>query len=233
MKPALFAVLCACSAPRSVEIAAPLASATAAPAHDEVAIPKGARRIAKTENAPWAADFPPSKKFAPIDVPSAARVVFVWRVGKAHLLKSGENEDEEYVRTHTVAPVDLVVRARGETRTIWFGDFAGGVAPLALSFCSLSRAWQTHASIAATFSIGIIQGGDDMTIVRDDKNGAGTLHVLHRETSDGSCTETKQGPLDVCEGFEWERAADIRLASGTQLYELVELDGKTFDCGME
>jgi len=240
MKRAFFVVLaCACSAHSrgmAVEIAAPLASTTTAPVHDEVAIPKGSRRVAITDEAPWAADFAPSKKYAAYDTPSARRALLTWQIGKSHVSKSDDGEDEtdsEYIRTHTVTPIDLVVRARGETRTISFGELAGSIEPAAISFCAKNTSWQSHPSFAAKFSIGLMQGDDDMVILHDAKNGTDTLHVLHRETSDGSCEDGKQGPLDICEGFQWERVADVRLAPGTELWETVELEGKTFDCSME
>lgn len=76
--------------------------------------------------------------------------------------------------------------------------------------------------------MGIPQGYDDFMVVRDGS----TLYVLHRHTSDEDYCETvKQGPLEICKGFPWERRAEIRLAGNPALYERVDNDGKPFDCG--
>ena len=226
MKRAIFMmVACACTTPRTtVEIAAPLASATVVPVYDEVAVPRGAKRVAASADGPWAADFAPSKSFATVDVPDARRVLLTWRVGKSRVeRRTDPDEDDDYPADRT-ASIELVVRARNETRVISFGSLCGNVEPTELSWCA-----KTREPFAATFSIGLAQGDDQMAIVRDGR----TLHVLHRETSDGSCEEVKQGPLDVCDGSAWERVADVRLAAGAELYETVEQDGKPFECGME
>jgi hypothetical protein len=237
MKRAFFVLLvCACSAPRTVvvEIAAPLASATVAPPSDEVVVPRSALRVPPSAEGPWVADFPTSKTFAVYDVPDARRVLLTWRVGPSHFEKRvGEDDDEaESYPVNHVASVDLVVRARDVTRVISFGALSGHVDPPALSWCKTTDPSSRAPSFASTFAIGIAQGDDELAIVRDGQ----TLHVLHRETSDGYCEETKQGPLDVCDGAHWERVADIRVAtrsSSVELYEIVEEEGKTFDCRME
>ncbi len=62
------------------------------------------------------------------------------------------------------------------------------------------------------------------------RDGA-TLHVLHQETSDGHCEESKQGPLDVCDGFAWHLVADVRIQPSADLWEIVKDEGKDLDCG--
>jgi hypothetical protein len=235
MKRAVFALVCACATPpRAVEIAAPQSSTTAAPAHDDVAIPREAARVTFDAEGPWAASFPADKSFAVHDLPDAQRVLLTWRVGKPHVVKRVES-DEDYPANH-VAPVDLVVQARGETRTITFGDVSGSIETSALSWCGRTgwklengEHWKPIApALAVLFSIGLAQGDDEMSIVRDGR----TLHVLHRVTSDGKCDDAKQGPLAVCDGEEWHRVADVRVPAEASIYEIVEREGKAFDCSM-
>ncbi len=234
MKRAALVLFCACStAPvKNVEIAAPLAHATVAPVHDDVAIPREAARVTFDAEGPWAASFPEDKSFAVYDLPDAERVLLTWRVGKDHVVKRVES-DEDYPANH-VAPVDLVVQARGETRTITFGDVSGNVETIALSWCGRTG-WKLESgehwtpsppALAVAFAIGLAQGDDEMRIVRDGR----TLHVLHRVTSDGKCDDGKQGPLDVCDGEEWHRAADVRVPLQATIYETVEQEGKPYDC---
>ena len=122
------------------------------------------------------------------------------------------------------------------TVTIHLGSHVGTAGPPAQSYC-LHLGWHLDSahtdaqpaprlSILSRLSIGTMQGDTEVMIVRD---GA-TLHVLHRETSDGKCDEAKQGPLDVCEGFEWERVAEVRLTGDPLLYERIDDQGKPFDC---
>jgi hypothetical protein len=227
----LLGALSACSAaPRSVEIAAPLSRAAIVPAHDdEVAIPRGAKPVKFGAEAPWAAAFPKSKKFATYEMPSASRVVLLtWRVGKSHIVNAVESPEEDYPGNHA-APVELVVRARNETRTIAFGDMAGFIQPTAIEWCAPPSDHKSNAAFAAEFSIGTMQGDDEMVVVRDTR----TLHVLHRETSDGHCEDAKQGPLEICEGGEWQLVADIHVTPGAAIYETVESEGKPFDCSPE
>lgn len=232
MKRLAVVVFCACrsSSPANVEITAPLASAVIAPVHDEIVIPRGAKRMIVKEDAPWAATFPTSKTFATYDLPAASRILLTWRVGKSHVVKSSLASEDDYPGNH-VAPADLVVTAKGDTRIVALGELSGSVEPYALSWCAKDETADRHPrAFAATFAIGTPQGDDELAIVRDGR----TLHVLHRETTDGKCDDdAKQGPLDVCEGSEWNRVADLRMASDSELWEIVTSEGKTLSCDPE
>lgn len=135
-----------------------------------------------------------------------------------------------------VTPLNLDVG----TVSIPLGSHVGTARPPAQSYC-MHLGWHLdseHAvrqsqpaaqlSILSSLSIGTMQGDTEVMIVRE---GA-TLHVLHRETSDGRCDEAKQGPLDVCQGFEWERVAEVRLTGEPLLYERIDEQGKPFDCSV-
>jgi hypothetical protein len=227
-------------AARAVEIVTPVASATVAPVHDDVAIPREAARVTFDAEGPWAATFPADKSFAVYDLPDAERVLLTWRVGKDHIVKRVAAESGEDYPVNHVAPIDLVVQARGETRTIAFGELSGTVETVALSWCGRTgwklengESWKpSPPALAVSFSIGLAQGDDEMRIVRDAQNGTSTLHVLHRETSDGKCDDLKQGPLDVCEGAEWHRVADVRVPARAVIYETVEQEHKPYDCSV-
>jgi len=231
MKRAVFVLFaCACSHSRdvsAVEIAAPLASAQVAPVHDEAALPRGARQVSFGAGADWAASFPAAKTFATFDLPEAHRVLLTWRVGKGRAVQALP-ESEDYPGNH-VAPVALAIEARGATRIAPFGELSGSIPPPENSWCAGTSYKPTIPAFGAVFSIGTMQGGDEIVVVRD----GGTLHVLHRETSDGSCEDAKQGPLDVCEGFQWERAADIHVPAAATIWEMIEDEGKPLDCGTE
>lgn len=226
----LFPILfCACSTTTTakVEIAA-LPPSGVVPVHDEVAVPGDAKRVIVKEDGAWAAAFAPSKTFATYDLPDARRVVLTWRIGPHHAVKQLE-DDEDYPSNH-VAPIDLVVSAKGDTRTIAFGELSGSVVPYWLSWCKVGD--RESRAFAATFAMGTPQGDDEFAIVRDGR----ILHVLHRQTSDGKCDEARQGPLDICDGFEWERVADLRMTSDpqrTELWEIATNEGKPFDCDTE
>jgi hypothetical protein len=225
MKRAFLMATCACASPSAVEIVAPLATTSVSPApNDEVSLPHEATLVTSQSSGTWAADFPRAKTYAVYDVQGAARVLLTWRVGESDVAKN-------------VAPVDLVVRGRGDARAISFGELSGVVEPWTLSWCPRSGfhaetgdVWNAeNSAVASSFSIGLMQGSDDMIIVK----GGSTLHVLHRESSDGRCLEKKQGPLDVCADFEWKLAADIRVSPSAAIHETVEVEGKPFDCGIE
>jgi hypothetical protein len=237
MKRVLFVLLsCACSTPpRAVEIAAPLSSAQPV-VFDEVAIPEGAVRIDAPANGDWAASFPGEKNFATYDV-RASRVLLTWTVGPSHLRKDLIGDSEDYPVNH-VASVALEVRARGISKKIELGELSGEVNAHVLSWCSArgfrsatpQYDWKAPApAVASMFDIGITQGDDQFMVVRD---GA-TLHVLHAETSDGKCDDAKQGPLLVCDGFQWSRIADIHVGDKAVIYETVLQADKPFDCTTE
>ena len=241
MKRAVFVLFaCACSgSPAKVDIAAPLPRVTVASASDEALIPRSAARVPDSSDAPWAADFEREKMFAVYDLPNAHRVLLTWRVGESHFVKRvGEGDEAENYPVNHVSRVELAVQARGETRAISFGELSGSPEPVGISWCE-NTGWQaangeswTVPLLPVRFSIGITQGDDEMAIVRD---GA-TLHVLHRQTTDGYCETKKQGALDVC-GDEWKRAADVHISKGAEIWQTVEQDSgkmrEPFDCGME
>ena len=202
----------------TVSLAPPIAlpSASAAAPKDP-APPPNAIRIHASRDADWARAFPKAKNFVVVQIPQTNTLVLFWRIGKTH--KAKELPPEEDYAGNYVQRVDLVVGPE----TIAFGDIGGSVAPPSQSCCARA---DLPSYVTSSVSVGTMQGDSELMIVRD----ASTLHVLHRETSDGRCDEAKQGPLDVCEGFEWERRAEIHTSGDPVLYERVDEAGEPFDC---
>lgn len=227
---------CACATTRAVEIAAPLARPPAQVVVEEEATPADAVRAPSSAEGSWVAAFPASKSLTVVEVPSASRVLVHWRIGAGRKVKELP-ADEDYPGNYLVA-IDLVVRARGVEKVVPLGELAGSADPFHLSYCARAGFRLPSApnlgepedpSAASWFAAGTPQGDSDFMLVRDGD----VVHVLHRETSDGSCQDAKQGPLDVCEGFEWERFAEIRGTRGAALFERVTDEGKAFDCGAD
>ncbi len=229
---------CACTAPPPTPHVALVAPTVSAPVviTREDPVPPNAVRIDAARDSTWARAFPRAKDFVAIEVPDThTSLLLLWRVGLPHRLKELP-PDEDYGANY-VAPLDLslIVAAQPPynvgAQTISFGSPSGSVNPFALTYCARAG-WHEENKpptpparhVVSFFSVGVVQGDTEIMIVRDGS----TLHVLHRETSDGRCDETKQGPLDICEGFEWERRAEIHLAGNPTLYERAVVD-----CGAE
>jgi hypothetical protein len=242
-------IVCACSAPpRPVEIPTPLATppVSIVPLDDEAPLPNSAVLARSSAEGSWAATFPDAPAFTAVELPKSSRVILHWRVGPGRKVK--ELPPEEDFPGNYLARVDLLVRARGVEKTIELGELAGWPDPAHQSYCAragfVMPSWRQfgtppNRSAAAWFSVGVIQGDSEFMIVRDGD----VLHVLHRETSDGRCDEKKQGPLDVCDGFEWERVAEVRGTRDAGLFETITTidasaseqmnhDG-AIDCGAE
>ena len=164
-------------------------------------------------------------------MPRATPLLLDWRLGKSHPFRPAG--DEEYAGP-PIVPVGFAVGAQ----LVSLGEHSGTTTPLSASYC-LDLGWHRTApssettptsaamrSVVSRLSLETMQGDSDFMIVRDGMS----LHVLHRETSDGRCDTAKQGPLDVCEGFEWERAAEFRLAADANLYERVDAENAPLDC---
>jgi hypothetical protein len=224
-----FGCACAGSNPRSVVISAPVAptSVIASPVREDP-VPPNAVRIVASADGSWARTFPREKNFETIDVPAARSMLLDFRIGASHPWKTLA-PDEDYAANY-VASLALAVGGR----EISFGEISGSAHPPSLTYCA-RLGWHDEEgnvptfapSVVSAISIGVIQGDTEIMIVRDGS----TLHVLHRETSDGRCDEAKQGPLDVCEGFEWHVRADVRLATNPVIYERVMEVAAPFDCG--
>jgi hypothetical protein len=190
--------------------------------------PEGAVLVTSTRDATWARAFPTEKGFVVIDVPAAPSLFLDWRIGVPHPFKNADGE----VYDLPITPIALAVGARDEK----LGEFGGTARPAAQTYCA-HLGWhrandgETPApplpSLVSKAALGTMQGDDDFMIVRDGS----VLHVLHRQTSDGKCDEAKQGPLDVCEGEEWKRRVEIRLAGDPALFERISDGGKPIDCG--
>jgi hypothetical protein len=217
--------LCGCSAaPRAVEIAAPLASTPHSPpkvAEDE--LPPKAVAITSDADGAWAAPFPKAKGFVSLDLPESSRVLLTWKTRAARRVRDLE-PGADYPANYDI-PVELEVSARGAVKRVALGGLTGSIAPYEQSFCVRTNA--PDPSVAAWFGVGVVQGSSDFMIVRD----IGTLHVIHRESSDGKCDDVKQGPLDVCDGSEWEIVADVHVGRNAALYERVTVEGAPLDCG--
>ena len=237
MKWVALATIAACAptaAPR-VELAPPpppAPSIAAAPLRDPAF--DSAAPIRVGAGGAWARAFRAEKNVSVLDA-RGGRVLLSWRIRAYRTVKPLPAE-EDYPGNH-VARLELVVRAEGAERVVPLGEMSGTPTPAAVTFCK-NRGFHVDAdggwefpkdpSVASAFTMAIVQGSDDYLLVRD----GGTLHLLHRESSDGRCDESKQGPLDVCEGFEWARRAEIHVG-GAELFETIDDDGKPFDCTAE
>jgi hypothetical protein len=226
------AAVAACGHARAPAVT--LAAATSAPVAVVPApreeLPPDSVRLTSLSDASWARAFAEAKGFIRGTV-SGKSVLIGWHLGVPSSFRSDSGEEFPDI---AVTPLELNVG----TVSIPLGSHVGTARPPSQSYC-LHLGWHLnpdHAdaqpeprlSILSSLSIGTMQGDTEVMIVRD---GA-SLHVLHRETSDGKCDEAKQGPLDVCEGFEWERVAEVRLAGDPVLYERLDEQGKPFDCGV-
>src|SRR6185503_4223975 len=237
MRRCLALLLAACGPaplPR-VEIETPIPRPVAPASLPIDLVPADAAPIRSRASGDWARAFPPAKTFRVYEMPRAARVLLTWRIGFAHAVKEIADDHEDYPGNH-VAETSLVVRAAGAEQTLSLGELVGSPGPSSITYCK-NRGWRVDAdgcwafpkepSVASAFEMSIMQGSDDFILVRD----GGTLHLLHRETSDGSCDEGNQGPLDICEGFEWSRLAEIHVG-GADLFERID-DAGGFDCAIE
>jgi hypothetical protein len=238
------AMLCACHrTPPSVELTAPAPSASASQATAHVAAPKAeAAPIQSKAVGAWARGFPRDEGFVTLEVGDAPSALLTWRIGAYHAVKALA-ADADYAANH-VAAVSLVVRARDNEVVVPLGELSGSAPPLGQSYCKNGGfhlaggdvwAFPNDPSVAAAFSVGVAQGSSDFLVVRD---GA-TLHLLHRETTDGRCDELKQGPLDTCKYAEYKRRANIHIAEAAVLSETIDGPGSVnadsgasggFDC---
>lgn len=189
--------------------------------------PPGAALVSSRRDASWARAFPKAAAFRELEAPARRSLLIEWRLGPAHAVHY-DGSDDEYEGPPAI-PIELGVGPA----SLALGEHTGTVTPASQSYC-FDLGWHAEepqtprpSSVVSSLSVTTMQGDSDFMIVRDGM----TLHVLTRETSDGRCDEAKQGPLDVCEGFEWQRIAAIHLTSDATLYERVESEGKPFDCG--
>jgi hypothetical protein len=212
------------------------------------ALPSFAAPIDSKAEGSWARSLPKQHDFATYEVDGSAaggtsrtpsahdvgRGLLTWRIGPSHTTRKLE-PDEDYPAFH-VAKVDLLVHARGNDVEVALGSLSGMATPASQSYCKhrgfrlgLGNVWgfPDEPNIAAAFSIGLPQGSSDFLVVRD----GGSLHVLHRETSDGKCDEIKQGPLETCEGSEYARVAEIHVSASARLFEAIVEQGAARDAG--
>jgi hypothetical protein len=235
MRRLLWGALAACSPapPARVELPAPLPSAAVAVVASRDPVPRHAAPIRSESGGAWARAFPRASTFRSFEPRSSTHILLTWRIGSTHVVERVPGGD--YPVNH-VSAVDLVVRAGGRDTVVALGELPGSSSPVGLSYCKNLRfrpvdsRWDfpREPSVASAFTIGIMQGSDDYLLVRD----GGTLHLLHRESNDGRCDEAKQGPLDVCEGSEYARLAEIHVGRG-DLFEAIDDQGTPFDCGAD
>lgn len=221
-------------APR-VEISQPPPAAPPKPVEAPARVETDAVPLHAEAKGAWARAFPAEKDFHEVKIGEALAVTFVWHLGPQHKKKELPPEDD-YPANYVQATELRVVGARGAApASIPLGELSGFVERFDLTYCRGrgfrlpdGDAWgiASEPSIAASFSLGVPQGNSEFLLVRD----ADTLHVLHRETSDGRCDDIKQGPLDGCEGFEFARVADVHVPHAALLYERIDDDGKPLEC---
>jgi hypothetical protein len=231
MRWAVFVFLVGCPSPpaQHVDIPTPLASASVAPVVAAPIVPsKKLAAIHVGAGGAWAAKFPAAKTFKTYDPHAASQVVITWHVGAYHAAKPLA-QDDDYPANH-VALLELEV---GDVH-VNLGEMSGSPVSSEVSFCKnlgfkidSDAGWgfPQERNIASAFTMSIAQGSDDYLLVRD----VGTLHLLHRQSSDGKCDEGKQGPLDICEGADWSRIAELHIGAA-ELFETIAMQDKPFDC---
>jgi len=226
-------VACGPASATRVELPQPMPPAPVAVERATLAepMPDDAAPIRTSGDGAWVRAFPKEPSFRAYEAAGAARLLLTWRIGPEHFVEAVKGGD--YPVNHQSA-VDLVVRASGRDVVVPLGELPGTPTPNGVSYCK-NRGYRIDAdggwsfpqepSVGAAFTMNMTQGSDDFVLVRD----GGTLHVLHRITSDGRCDEGKQGPLAVCEGFEYARRAAIHVG-GADAFEDIRDDGEPFDC---
>jgi hypothetical protein len=108
---------------------------------------------------------------------------------------------------------------------VGLGDLYGEMEPASISFCARAGYPSSDGSrleppridgFVSAASVGGASGDFEVLVVLSGT----TLHVLDRQTSDGMCeSETKQGPMTVCRGEEYVRAAEIRIVKPPTSFE--------------
>jgi hypothetical protein len=230
-------VACGCldsSVPARVALPRVTARTTVQPVPPSDAMPPGAVPVHSGAGGAWARDFPAAESFRAYDAGGAGRVLLTWRIGPTHVVVNVPGGD--YPVNH-VSAVELVLHARGRDTVVPLGDLPGAPPPIAATYCKnrgfhpdCDGGWEFpgEPNVASAFRMDMIQGSDDFVVVRD----RGTLHVLHRQSSDGHCEAKKQGPLDACDGDEYARVAEIHVGAA-ELFETVDDQGSPFDCGAD
>lgn len=182
----------------------------------------------------WLPGIARAKGFESFVLPAPGTVHLTWLVGSTRRVRALP-ADQDYGANY-VAAIGLRVERGGVVRTLDFGEEAGAIQPLEISFCQRSgwvpiggRAWDLPKidGVVSSFAVGVMQGNDEHLVMR----GPNALYVLHRQTSDGRCDEGKQGPLDVCLGFEWQLRAVAELAGDPDFDESVASVDR-FDCAV-
>jgi hypothetical protein len=147
-------------------------------------------------------------------------VHIVWNRGRPHA-------DSDPNRP--IARIALELTRDGRTTRVEVGDVAGEILPEGASFCARLnyRVPSSNTPLAlypptdgmvSKLSVGDASGADDFLVML----GPGVLYVLHTQTSDGLCErEIKQGPLEVCQGSEYARIAEVTLAPAAAFEESI------------
>ena len=202
----------------ALPVTSPLPTAAAVVAREEP--PPHAVIVTSASDASWARTFPAGKDLQHVELGAARSVLLAWHIGAPHPTIMGD--DEEY--TLPMSRIEL----RAGPVTVDLGEHAGTASseqPYCLHLKGRSPLPSVKSYVSG-MSIGMSSGDTELMIVRDES----TLHVLHRESSDGKCDEAKQGPLDICDGFEWERVAELHIAADAVLYERIDSENDPFDC---
>ncbi len=198
-------------------IAPPAASARIQPMATPDAGPPVVVSFARlSTDAPWVSTIPRARRFRRLTLAGAGAVRLGW-------IRESEHLDEGAGAAR--ATVRLVLERDGHTAVVDFGDLYGEMDPMGLAFCARAGYRGADGSrleppridgLVSTASVGSTSGDVEVLVIL---SGA-VLHVLDRQTSDGTCeSETRQGPMTVCRGEQYVRAAEIRLATPPATFE--------------
>lgn len=162
----------------------------------------GATYRVRPETGSWLAAIGHEKGFRSFALPGSGTVHVTWSHAATRRVR--DVPPAEDYGSNYVARVRLRLERAGVTQTIDFGEEPGGLVPSGTSFCKAPK----PDGVVTSFAVGTMQGDDEHRIMR----GPATLYVMHRQTSDGSCQEGKQGPLDICLGSEWHLRAIVSVS---------------------
>jgi hypothetical protein len=83
--------------------------------------------------------------------------------------------------------------------------------------------------LVSELTVGNMSGADDLLLVL----GAGVLHVLRGQVTDGMCaSQIQQGPLTVCRGQEYARVAEVRVGPVSSFVESILVAAQGDDAGV-
>jgi hypothetical protein len=221
-------------------------ASTAAPAPDAASVAtdagSGAARVVHVEptDAAWIARLPRGKPFRQVHLVGTTLVRVSWVQHEQRRLRDLPS-DQDFPGNYASA-IELVLSGEADTVRLDLGTHSGGIEALGVTACERrgyrvppDSAWSfPHIpGLVSSFGVTIPQGGSDWMIVL----AGDSLHVLARDTSDGTCESMiQQGPIATCKGEPYTRRAEVRLRGKPAFEEDVVVGansagaGEPWDC---